>query len=65
MDKKYANIRFETPPGAVVQEGNPVGAVPKEIVAYYLEHDYGKKGIPLSVKTIQDIAETLGINAQR
>lgn len=65
MDKKYTNIRFETPPGAVVQEGTPVDELPKEIVAYYLEHDYGKKGIPLSVKTIQDIAETLGINAQR
>ena len=65
MDKKYANIRFETLPGAVVQEGTPEKKKPKEIVAYYLEHDYGKKGIPLSVKTIQDIAETLGINAQR
>lgn len=65
MGKGYANIRFETPPDAVVQEGTPVNELPEEIVAYYLEHDYGKRGIPLSVETIQDIAKILGINARR
>lgn len=63
MSKEYANIRFETLPDAAILEGTPVNELPEEIVAYYLEHDYGKKGIPLSVKTIQDIAKILGAKA--
>ena len=45
-----------------MQDGTPISNIPSEIINYYLEHDYGKKGIPLSAKTINDIAEILGVN---
>ncbi len=48
--------------GEVMQDGTPISNIPSEIINYYLEHDYGKKGIPLSAKTINDIAEILGVN---
>lgn len=34
----------------------------RDYISYYLEHDYDKKGIPLSAKTITNIAKILGVN---
>ncbi len=56
MDVKY-------PKDETMQYGTPISDLPTEIIDYYLAHDYGKKGIPLSMKTIQDIAGILGINS--
>lgn len=53
MDKEQSGI---------AQYGTPVSEIAREIINYYLEHEYGKRGIPLSAKTIQDIAEILGID---
>lgn len=42
-----------------VIEGTPVSELPREILDYYMENDYGKRGIPLSVKTVKEIAKIL------
>lgn len=51
------NITWKTPDYVI--EGTPVSELPKEILDYYMEHDYGNKGIPLSVSTVKDIAKIL------
>ena len=50
-------ITWETPDSVI--EGTPVSELPKEILDYYMKNDYGKRGIPLSVKTIKEIAKIL------
>lgn len=50
-------ITWETPDSAI--EGTPVSELPKEIFGYYMDNDYGKRGIPLSVKTVKEIAKIL------
>lgn len=57
MDKKYVEITEETP--NYIIEGTPVSELPKEIINYYMEHDYSRKGIPLSAKTVKEIAKIL------
>lgn len=56
MENK-AKSTYETPDSVI--ESMPVSELPKEILDYYMENDYGKRGIPLSVKTIKNIAEIL------
>ena len=51
------NIAYETTDTAI--QGTPVSELPKEILNYYMENDYGKRGIPLSVKTVKEIAKIL------
>ena len=50
-------ITSETPDSVI--EETPVSELPKEILDYYMKNDYGKRGIPLSVKTVKEIAEIL------
>lgn len=50
-------ITWETPDSII--EGTPVNELPKEILDYYMNNDYGKRGIPLSVKTVKQIAKIL------
>lgn len=52
-----AKITWETP-GSVI-DSTPVSELPKEILDYYMKNDYGKRGIPLSVKMVKEIAEIL------
>lgn len=40
-------------------EGTPVSELPKEILDYYMENNYGKRGMPLSVNTVKEIAKIL------
>lgn len=56
MENKV-KIICETPDYII--EGTPVSELPKEILNYYMENNYGKRGIPLSVKTVKEIAEIL------
>lgn len=56
MESKYANI-YNTSDTA--SESTPVSELPKEILNYYMENDCGKRGIPLSVKTVKEIAKIL------
>lgn len=57
MEKKIRNITWETPDYVI--EGTPVSELPKEILDYYISNDYRKRGIPLSVKTVKEIAKIL------
>lgn len=57
MKKKIKNITWETPDTVI--EGTPVSEFSKEILNYYMDNDYGKRGIPLSVKTVKEIAKIL------
>lgn len=57
MEKKIRNITSKTPYSMI--EGTPVNELPKEILDYYMKNDYGKRGIPLSVKTIKEITKIL------
>lgn len=56
MENKV-KITHETPDSVI--EKTPVNELPKEILDYYTENDYGNKGIPLSVKTVKEIAKIL------
>ena len=56
MENKV-KITCETPDSVI--EGTPVTELPKEILHYYMDNDCGKRGIPLSVKTIKEIAKIL------
>lgn len=60
MQKTYSmnNITWETPDTVI--EGTPVSEIPREILDYYMSNDYGKRGIPLSVQTVKEIAKILG-----
>lgn len=51
------NIAYETT-DAVIQS-TPISELPKEILDYYKKNDYEKRGIPLSVKTVKEIAKIL------
>lgn len=57
MENNQTKITCETPDYII--EGTPVGELPKQILDYYMENDYGKRGIPLSVKTVKEIAKIL------
>lgn len=50
-------ITWETPDSVI--EETPVSEIPKEILDYYMSNDYGKRGIPFSVKIIKKIAKIL------
>ena len=50
-------ITWETPDSVI--EETSVSEIPKEILDYYMSNDYGKRGIPLSAKTIKEIAKIL------
>lgn len=56
MDKTQ-KITWETPDSVI--ESMPVSELSKEILDYYMSNDYGKRGIPLSVKTVKEIAKIL------
>lgn len=56
MENKV-KITCETPDYII--EGTPVSELPKEILNYYMENNYGKRGIPLSVNTVKEIDEIL------
>ena len=56
MENK-AKITCETPDYII--EGTPVSELTKQILDYYIENNYGKRGIPLSVKTVKEIAKIL------
>lgn len=56
MENKV-KITCETPDYII--EGTPVSELPKEILDYYMENNYGKRGIPLSVNTVKEIAKIL------
>lgn len=62
MDKKYVNITWEMPDTVI--EGTPVSEIPKEILDYYMRNGYGKRGIPFSAKTVNEIAEILDKEAE-
>lgn len=62
MDKKYSSITWETPDTVI--EGTPVSDIPKEILDYYMSNDYGKRGIPLSARTVKEIEEILDKEAE-
>lgn len=62
MEKKIRNITWEMPDYVI--EGTPVSELPKEILDYYMDNDYGKRGIPLSVKTVKEIAKILDKEAE-
>ena len=57
MDKKYTKITWETSNHVI--ENTPVTELPKQILDYYMENGYGKRGIPLSSKTVKEIARIL------
>lgn len=57
MKNNHANITWKTPDYVI--EGTPVSELPKGILDYYMDNDYGKRGIPLSVKTVKEIAKIL------
>lgn len=57
MENNHKNITSETPD--IVIESTPVSELPKKILDYYMDNDYGKRGIPLSVKTVKEIAKIL------
>lgn len=59
MESKYEKITWKTLNSAI--EGTPLSDIPKEILDYYTENDYAKKGIPFSAETFKKIAEILGI----
>lgn len=56
MENKV-KITCETPDYII--EGTPVSELPKEILDYYMENNYGKRGIQLSVNTVKEIAKIL------
>lgn len=56
MENKV-KITCETPDYII--EGTPVSELPKEILDYYMENNYGKRGMPLSVNTVKEIAKIL------
>ena len=56
MENKV-KITCETPDYII--EGTPVSELTKQILDYYIENNYGKRGIPLSVKTVKEIAKIL------
>ena len=62
MKKKIRNITWKTPDSVI--EGTPVSEFQKEILDYYMSNDYGKRGIPLSVKTVKEIAKILDEEAE-
>lgn len=57
MENNHTKITRETPDTVI--DGTPVSELPKEILDYYVDNDYGKRGIPLSVKTVKEIAKIL------
>lgn len=57
MERKIKNITWETPDYVI--EGTPVNELPKEILDYYMNNNYGDKGIPLSAKTVKEIKKIL------
>lgn len=57
MQEKHGNITWKTPDSVI--EGTPVSELSKEIADYYMSNNCGKRGIPLSVKTVKEIAEIL------
>lgn len=57
MKNNHKNITSKTPDTVI--ESTPVSELPEEILDYYMDNDYGKKGIPLSVKTVKEIAKIL------
>lgn len=50
-------ITSETPDFVIEQ--TPVSELPKEILDYYMDNHYAEKGIPLSAKTVKEIAKIL------
>lgn len=59
MGNNHTKITWKTLNSAI--EGTPLSDIPKEILDYYTENDYAKKGIPFSTETFKKIAEILGI----
>lgn len=57
MENNHANITRKTPDYVI--EGTPVSELPKEILDYYMDNNYGDKGIPFSAKTVKEIAKIL------
>lgn len=57
MKRKIKNITWETPDYVIY--GTPVSELPKEILDYYMNNNYGDKDIPLSAKTVKEIAKIL------
>lgn len=57
MDKRYANITWETPDTVI--EGTPVRDIPYEIKDYYAKYGYWKRNISFSTKTVKQIAKIL------
>lgn len=57
MERRIKNITWETPDYVI--DGTPVSELPKEILDYYMNNNYGDKGIPLSTKTVKEIAKIL------
>lgn len=51
-------IVTQNTPNSVIKN-MPVSELPKEILDYYVDNDYGKRGIPLSVKAVKEIAKIL------
>lgn len=50
-------ITCETPDYVI--ESTPVSELPKEILDYYMDNDYGERGISLSEKIVKEIAEII------
>lgn len=57
--KDKVKITHETPDYVI--ENTPVNKMPKEILDYYAKYGYWKRGIPLSAKTVKEIAKILEI----
>lgn len=55
--KDKVKITHEAPDYVI--EGTPVSELPKEILDYYMNNNYGDKGISLSAKTVKEIAKIL------
>lgn len=62
MDKKYSNITWETPDSVI--EGTPVNDIPREVIEYYMSHEYMERGIPLSADTCREIAKIFNKGAE-
>lgn len=56
MENK-AKITWGTPETAI--ENTPVSDIPQEIKEHYAKYGYWKRGIPLSAKTVKEIAKIL------
>lgn len=57
IENKIRNISQKTP-DTVIEE-MLVEELPREILDYYMKNDYSKRRIPLSAKTVKEIAKIL------